>query len=131
MPLRLARIIVGHFNKGRFNAINQIGKFMGYKNPGQIAFAAKNFTKNAHAKGIKATPIYGRKTRVVSHHAGDKPGRLKTYYKKEFKQYPDSMDIPIGEHRKSKSLLQEMLNDPVIAKQIYKFDKMGKAIGIK
>ena len=131
MPLRLARIIVGHFNKGRFNAIKQIGEFMGYKNPGQIAFAAKKYTKNAYAKGIKATPIYGRKARIIHHYGGDKPGRLKPYYKNEFKQYPDSIGIPVGEHRKSKTLLQEMIEDPVIAKQIYKFDKTGKAIGIK
>tara|TARA_X000001382_G_scaffold126670_1_gene113547 strand:+ start:34 stop:426 length:393 start_codon:yes stop_codon:yes gene_type:complete len=117
MPLRLARIIVGHFNKGRFNAIKQIGEFMGFKNPGQIAFAAKQYTKNAHLKGIKATPIYGRKARVISKNAGI-GGRLKPQYTKEFRQYRDNISEPIGD-RGSRSLMTEMLEDKSITKQIF------------
>ena len=118
MPLRLARIIVGHFNKGRFNAIKQIGEFMGFKNPGQIAFAAKQYTKNAHLKGIKATPIYGRKANVITHYAGSKPSRMKPVYRKEFRQYRDNISEPIGD-RGSRSLMTEMLEDKTITKQIF------------
>ena len=56
---------------------------------------------------------------------------MKPVYEKRFKQYPDSIDMPVGDKKRSKSLLEEMMEDPVIGKQIYEFDKTGKAIGFK
>ena len=52
LPLKVARVIMGHLMKGRFKAIKQLGKFLGRDTNSLIKEATK-YTRNAANKGIQ------------------------------------------------------------------------------
>jgi hypothetical protein len=60
LPLNLARIVMGHVLKGRFNAVKQLSQFLGRKSSGSLMRESHKYLQNAKKKGMPHKPITGR-----------------------------------------------------------------------
>ena len=92
LPLNLARIVMGHVLKGRFNAVKQLSQFLGRKSSGSLMRESQRYLKNAKKKGMPHTPITGRYIKKYQLGWKDKfrtPTRFKP--RKEWAEYSDDI----------------------------------------
>jgi len=92
LPLNLARIIMGHVLKGRFNAVKQLSQFLGRKSSGSLMRESQKYLKNAKKKGMPYKPITGRYVKKNDLAWKDKfRTPMKTNRRKEWAEYSDDI----------------------------------------
>ena len=121
LPLKVARVIMGHLMKGRFKAIKQLGKFLGRDTNSLIKEATK-YTRNAANKGKNSKPITGRYVREATEKSFPKK-------KKVWKEWEDDIEMsynkdnPLKESfmqkelMPNKGLMRQVFNEPVPTKR--------------
>ena len=128
LPLNLARIVMGHVLKGRFNAVKQLSQFLGRKSSGSLMRESQRYLKNAKKKGMPHTPITGRYIKKYQLGWKDKfrtPTRFKP--RKEWADYlyEEIISNQFAKPRKAVSdgrvlpLAQELIQNNKFAKELW------------